>query len=81
MKRIHNLGKSGPMKKEKPFRTEQAIPWVALFGFLVIFASVCLAGSPTYVYKCPKCGSIQSYDRPTPGVRCINDGWQMVPRP
>jgi hypothetical protein len=47
-----------------------------MFSILIATAVVVLAA--TYTYKCPKCGLIQSYGQPNPGVKCPNDGWSMV---
>jgi DNA-directed RNA polymerase subunit RPC12/RpoP len=41
-------------------------------------ATVVVVLAATYTYKCPKCGLIQSYGQPNPGVKCPNDGWSMV---
>ena len=46
---------------------------------LLATAGIVLAAA-TYSYKCPKCGLIQTYDRPSPGVKCPKDGWIMSPQ-
>lgn len=44
----------------------------------ILFATAIAVIAATYTYKCPKCGLIQSYGQPNPGVKCPNDGWSMV---
>ena len=57
-----------------PRPTSRKSTWI--FSILIATAVVVLAA--TYTYKCPKCGLIQSYGQPNPGVKCPNDGWSMV---
>jgi hypothetical protein len=44
-----------------------------------IVATAAGALAAAYSYKCPKCGLIQTYAQPKPGVKCPNDGWIMTP--
>jgi predicted nucleic acid-binding Zn ribbon protein len=50
---------------------------LALLALLLVTG---LALAATYTYKCPKCGNIQTFDRPSPGVKCPRDGWIMTPQ-
>jgi len=47
-------------------------------GILLLATALALAAS--YTYRCPKCGNIQTFDRPSPGIKCSRDGWIMVPQ-
>jgi len=44
----------------------------------ILLATMLAVLAATYTYKCPKCGLIQTYGQPNPGVKCPNDGWTMV---
>ena len=48
---------------------------------ILLLATVGIAlAATTYSYKCPKCGLIQTYSQPNPGVKCPTDGWYMTPQ-
>jgi hypothetical protein len=53
--------------------------FAAFTGFFLLTGLGFAYGS-IYTYKCPKCGLVQQYDHPSPGIKCPNDGWVMIPK-
>ena len=52
-----------------------------IIAALTLLASIgTIVAATVYTYKCPKCGAIQSFDRPSPGIKCARDGWVMTPQ-
>ena len=59
----------------KPFTSHRhRTTWI----LSILVATIVAVLAATYTYKCPKCGLIQSYGQPNPGVKCPNDGYSMV---
>jgi predicted RNA-binding Zn-ribbon protein involved in translation (DUF1610 family) len=61
-------------KMKSVISTHRRTAWIVS----ILIATTVAVIAATYTYKCPKCGLIQSYSRPNPGVKCPNDGWSMV---
>jgi len=44
----------------------------------ILILTTTMALAATYVYKCPSCGYIMSFNQPAFNVKCPRDGWGMV---
>jgi len=72
--------KRNKQQKENHIKTINMSRRIVAIAAISLLATAGIALAAVYTYKCPKCGNIQSFDRPSPGVKCPRDGWIMTPQ-